>query len=215
MLDYCQSSFTIFCSFYLFKFHGQTIELNLVGAVAPLVLSSLFLLYSIHRGRDPLAVVEYSLLVAVLYTSVWTVSDMFTHQISTPGFLFLVVAAVSLALWLRSHFKEISRASVNVDCLQIYSVGTFGVFGSDIIRTGSSFLNIPYVGLDVTPVIIGGNGPLDAIFQSGLYFVLMFIMGLTLLSRIKRRKRLSIDNGETPKIPATWTENDGHDELQQ
>lgn len=71
----------------------------------------------------------------------------------------------------------------------MYAIGTFGIFSSDVLRIIAAFLNIQYLGLDVTPAIIGANGPYDAVFLGGLSFALIFVMGLLVLSIVRTSAR--------------------------
>ncbi|MDG6996154.1 MAG: hypothetical protein JRN52_09545 [Nitrososphaerota archaeon] len=142
-----------------------------------------------HKRKTVNSVFGYSALVGLLYSLVWTVSGIVTHQISTPGFLFYSVIAVTLAIWFRAHLREIDHVNINFTCLQMYAIGTFGIFSSDVLRIIAAFLNIQYLGLDVTPAIIGANGPYDAVFLGGLSFALIFVMGLLVLSIVRTSAR--------------------------
>jgi hypothetical protein len=182
VLESCQTNFTIFCSFYLFQYHKQTIEVNLVGGVIPLVVSLGLAVFLIFRRRKVIPVLNYSISVGLVYSLAWAASDVVTHQISAPGFVFIGVDVLFVGIWLRAYHSEINRDTIGSSYLQVYAIGTFGIFLSDVIRTISSFASVPYLGLDVTLLIIGGAGPSDAVFVAGIYFLLIFLIGLLVTS---------------------------------
>lgn len=186
MIESCLNNFSIFCSFYLFQYHKQIIEVNLVGGVVPLLVSSGLVAYLRIKRRRILPVLKYSIFVGLVYSLAWAISDAFTHLISTPGFVFLVVAALFAGLWLYFNHSKLNKNTIGTAYLQVYAIGTFGIFLSDVTRTGFSFASIPYLGLDVTPVIMGGAGPSDAVFLAGIYYLLIFLFAVLLLSVVRR-----------------------------
>jgi uncharacterized membrane protein len=184
LIETCLSNPSVNCSFFLFQSGGTTVEINLVGAVLPL----LFSLYIVFRYRKRLhwkRVAGFTLLVLAIMTAVGSAAEGVYHSIALPGWVYILLWAFMVATY--SHLR-FDKAAVLLTAGELYVVGTLGIFMDDVVRTFLGFAGVPFLGLAITPNIWGAAGPLDGIFMSGAYQVLIYLLAAALLSRKRMAK---------------------------
>ena len=103
-----------------------------------------------------------------------------------------------IVLWY-SRLK-FDRTNVLLTAGELYAIGTFGVFLDDAVRTFLGFLDIPIIGLKISPNIWGAAGPLDGIFLTGMYQVILYLL---LASVLIRRQASSVH--PVPMSPERWS----------
>ena len=183
MVPVCQTELTIYCSFYLFQFHGQFVEINLVGAVVPITVSLLFL--GLLAEKNIVRIIKYSLLICLLYTLAWSGTDAIAGGISTPGPVVEVLFCAVSFVWVYFNSSYVTNKTLNSLVLQTYATGTFGVLFADITRMTASLLTIPVLQIQAPLLVIGGAGPLDGVFLGGLYFIFFMMLSVTALRVFK------------------------------
>lgn len=172
MPESCQTSPAIDCSFYLFQ-HGNTIvEINLVGALLPLVFSLLIIVFYRRRFHG-LRAAAFSVIGFLLITAVGSIESLVYGTISTPGWVFILYWLLMIFLYSR---LRVVRDEVLLVAGELYVVGTLSVLFDDLVRTLLGFMNVPFIGLTITPNIWGAGGPFDGIFMTGVYQALLYMM---------------------------------------
>ena len=181
MIDTCLSNPAINCSFLLFQLGNTPVEINLVGAVLPLMASVTILGY--YRKRVLwLRVVGFTLASFAIITAVGSAIGAIYGTIAVMGWVYILFWLLIVA-WYSG--LTVSRTTVWLTAGGLYVIGTFGVFLDDVIRTLLGFLNVPILGLRISPNIWGAAGPLDGIFMTGMYQVVLYLLMVPFL--VKRR----------------------------
>lgn len=153
------------------------VEINLVGALLPL-LSSVFILTYYRKRLHWWRVAGVTLVSFVIITAIGSVLGAIYGTIAVMGWVYIPFWLL-LVLWY-SRLRFI-RSDVFLTAGELYVIGTLGVFLDDAVRTFLGFLNVPFVALKITPNIWGAAGPLDGIFLSGMYEVVIYLLMATFL----------------------------------
>jgi uncharacterized membrane protein len=172
VIETCLTNPAINCSFYLFQYGGEVVELNLVGALVPLLVSAFVVFHYRSRVRW-VRVGEFTLISFMATTAVGTIWGAAFNVISLPGWLYLLLWLL-IAVWY-SGLRFVG-AEVTVAMGELYTIGTVGVFMDDAIRTLLGFLDAPIVGLKISPNIWGAAGPADGIFLSGIFLAFFYVL---------------------------------------
>jgi uncharacterized membrane protein len=189
-METCLSNPAINCSFFLFQVGSSVIEINLVGAVLPLLLSMFIMIYYRKRLRW-LRVAGFTLASFVIITAIGSAVGAIYGTIAIMGWVYILFWLLVVSWY--SGLKFV-RADALVTASELYVVGTLGVFMDDAIRTFLGFLNVPVVGLKISPNIWGAAGPLDGIFMTGMYQVILYLLMTNVLSR--RRTVVAVDSAK-------------------
>ena len=195
MITYYQTDLTIYCSFFLFQYKGEFVEINLVGALVPILISLLVLV--LLKGRNLGRIAKYSALICGLYTLVWTMSDAVAGGISTPGSLVVVLFYTVSFTWLYFNQLSITERALKSILLQTYATGTFGVFFADMLRMSASLFGIPFLGINAPLGVLGGAGPEDGVLLGGMYYFVFLLSSWMLLRILKIR--YGFEFGRRPK----------------
>lgn len=179
MIETCLSNPAINCSFFLFQSGGTVVEINLVGAVLPLLLSAGVLLFY-RRRLHWLRILSFTFISFAIITAIGSVVGAVYGTIAIMGWAYILFW-LFMVLWY-SKLKFV-RVGALITAGGLYVVGTLGVFLDDVIRTFLGFLNVPIVGLTITPNIWGAAGPMDGIFMTGVYQVILYLLMVSVLSR--------------------------------
>jgi len=188
---------------YLFSYRGNVVAIDIVGAGIPLALSLFFLIrLGIHSGGriSPRRIGFGASLVVVLAAATaaeYTIWDALFGGISinTGVLLYTVILPIGfLHFWLLDR-KSGSRPPIS----PAYIVGALGLTLSDLLRTFTGALN-------VSPLIMGGGGPWDAIFLGPLLVVIGYLFADALHVVINRR-RARLAARFTIEAPKTHSEN--------
>jgi uncharacterized membrane protein len=180
-METCLSNPAINCSFFLFQSAGTIIEINLVGAVLPLLLSACLLFHYRERLHWP-RIIGFTLASFAIITAIGSAVGAVYGTIAIMGWVYILFWLLIVSWYSRLRFV---RADARVTAGELYVVGTLGVFLDDVVRTFLGFLNVPVVGLAITPNIWGAGGPLDGIFMTGLYQVLIYFLMANIMSVIR------------------------------
>jgi uncharacterized membrane protein len=181
LIETCLTNPAINCSFLLFQIGTTPVEINLVGAVLPLIASVIILTHYRKRLRWS-RVANFTLASFVVITAIGSALGAIYGTIAIMGWVYILFW-LSFVLWY-SRLK-IVRADAWLTAGELYVIGTLGVFLDDVVRTLLGFLNVPVVGLKIAPNIWGAAGPLDGIFLSGMYQVVFYLLMATFLIRRK------------------------------
>ncbi len=170
-------------SFMLVSYKGELIAISVLGAILPLMLSTLGILV-VLQARGPsepsrnlgLRFLLSVVLLAILSAIVFTLSNALYGGLALPQSWALASAFVGAAggvgFALRVEEREV--LSGTVEC---YAAGTFGMFLGDLIRTFGGLAYVPGSAL-----VWGGGGFLDYVFWFGIYLSLGFLL-FTVLRR--------------------------------
>jgi hypothetical protein len=170
---------------YLFSYRGNVVAIDVVGAGIPLAMSLIFLIrlgirsgghFSLRRmGLNASLIVALAAATAGEFT-LW--SALFGGiSINTRVLLYTVILPIGfLQFWLLDR-RHNSRVSIS----PTYIVGVLGLTLSDLLRTFTG-------AIDVSPQIIGGGGPSDAIFLGPLFVIMGYLFADALYVIIRRRR---------------------------
>lgn len=194
-LTFCGPISVDWAACYLFSYHGYTVAIDLIGAGIPLVLSVLFVFVLFRRRRqfDSRRLGYYAAFTAVfgaLSAGEYLVWDYLFGGISvqTQLFIFSVIYPAGVVQFLLFDRK----AKESFSALKSYPIATVSAVLSDLFRTFSGQLN-------VSPQIIGGNGPYDGVFLGGLYMTIAYLGTAAVYLRAKhileRRRARSLVPG--------------------
>jgi hypothetical protein len=169
----------------LFTYQGNIVAIDLVGAAAPLLASVMLVSISFLRGSRTLRlgrITTYFVLMVTLGAATageFMGFDAIFGGISVDTRLLIYTVLVPFGI---AQFVLLDRSlKPNLSIPQCYSVGVLGLILSDIFRTFSGTLN-------VSPLIIGGSGPYDAVFLGPLFMVIGYLFGATGYVVYRRRK---------------------------
>ena len=145
--------------------------LDLVGAVVPLLLSALVIVFLFLRSGRKVSLrrtTSYSVLIILLGTVIaaeFTAPDFFLGgvEVSAWSLYISLFIAASVQLWRLDHrpgFEALLRS---------YVIGTFALILSNLFRTFAGVVN-------ASPQVIGAGGAMDAVFLAGPYLALFYMM---------------------------------------
>src|SRR5271157_3909962 len=156
-MESCFSNPAVNCSFYLSSYGGIDAEINLVGAVVPLIVSGFILVY--YRKRIHwLRVTRFTLAGFTIITGIGSAISAALGTISLIGVVYIIYWF--FMVWWYSRFKAV-RGDHGLVVGELYVVGTLSVFLDDFVRTLAGFVNIPILSLRITSNIWGAGGPAD------------------------------------------------------
>lgn len=173
---------------YLFSYRGNVVAFDIVGAGLPLALSTILLVRMWNRSGGDISprriYLGSSLIIALAVATaaeftLW--SALFGGiSIDTRLLLYTVILPIGfLQFWLLDRRRN-SQPSIS----PAYVVGALGLMLSDLLRTFSGELN-------VSPQIIGGAGPSDAIFLGPFFVILGYFFADALYVMVRRRRSTS------------------------
>jgi uncharacterized membrane protein len=177
MIETCLSNPAINCSFYLFQYGSEVVEINLVGALFPLLVSAFFVI-SYRRSLHWLKVGKFVLVGFAIITAVSSVWSWILGGLGLPGWLYILFWLLIVIWYSRLRFV---RGEVFQVAAEVYVVGTLGVFLDDAVRTLLGFGNFPILGLRITPNIWGAGGLMDGIFMTGMYQAIFYLLMIIIL----------------------------------
>ncbi len=172
MIESCLNSPAVTCSFYLFQYGNTVVEINLVGAVLPL-LFSIFILSIYRRRLRWLRVGVFVIISSIIITGIGSGAGVLYGGLGTPGWLYILFWLLTVVWYSR---LRVVKAEVLIVAAELYVIGTLAVLMDDALRTFLGFLNIPVIGLNITPNIWGAAGPMDGIFMTGMYQAIIYLM---------------------------------------
>jgi uncharacterized membrane protein len=187
LIETCLTNPAINCSFLLFQVGRTPVEINLVGAVLPLLVSIVILAHYRKKVRWS-RVANFTLASFVVITAIGSSLGAVYGTIAIMGWVYILFWLL-FVLWY-SRLK-IDRTEILLTAGELYVIGTLGVFLDDVVRTFLGFLDVPVVGLKIAPNIWGAAGPLDGIFLSGMYQVVFYLLIASFL--LRRRTAVTID----------------------
>ena len=179
MIETCFSNPAVNCSFLLFQIGETPVEINLVGAVLPLLVSLIMVTYYRKRLRW-LRVAGFTFASFLIIASIGSIIGAIYGTISVMGWVYIIFWMLVVSWYSR---LKVSRTDVWLTAGELYVIGTLGVLLDDMVRTFLGFLNVPVVGLRISPNIWGAGGPLDGIFMTGMYQVVLYLLMVIFLIR--------------------------------
>ena len=185
MIETCLSNPAINCSFLLFQIGNVPVEINLVGAILPLSASFTILVYFRKRIRWS-RVTGFALASFALITAIGSMVGAIYGTIAVMGWMYIIFWLIVVSWYSRLKFD---RTDAWLTAGELYVIGTLGVFLDDVVRTFLGFLNVPVVGLRITPNIWGAAGPLDGIFLTGMYQVVLYLLMASVLLKRQAASR--------------------------
>jgi uncharacterized membrane protein len=181
LIETCLTNPATNCSFFLFQVGKTQVEINLVGAVLPLLVSIVILVHYRKRLRW-LRIAKFTFASFVVITAIGSAIGSIYGTIAIMGWVYILFWLLIVTWYSRLRFD---RSDALLTASELYVVGTLGVLMDDIVRTLLGLLNVPIVGLAITPNIWGAAGPLDGIFMTGEYQVIIYL----LMAIVLRRRR--------------------------
>ncbi len=179
MIETCLNYPAINCSFLLFQSGGTVVEINLVGAVLPLLLSA-GILFFYRRRLHWLRLLRFALVSFAIITAIGSAVGAVYGTISIMGWVYILFWLLVVSWYSKLRF---GRGEALLTAMELYVIGTLGVFLDDVVRTFLGLVNVPVVGLAITPNIWGAAGPLDGIFMTGEYQVIIYLLMAVFLAR--------------------------------
>ncbi len=188
MIESCVSNPAINCSFFLFQYGKTIVEINLVGAALPILLSA-FILALYRKRLHWMRVGKFILAGFAIITGIGTAWGAITGSIGIPEPFFILFWLLILVWYSKLDFP--TEGAV-LTAGELYVIGTLGVTLDDAVRTILGFLSVPVLGLRINPDIWGAGGPIDGIFLSGMSLAITYLI----MVKVPKKER-------TPLVPQT------------
>jgi hypothetical protein len=196
----------------LFSYRGNTVAIDLLGAVVPIILSVLIIFILMFNGKKRISlrrVVGYLLLTffigftAAVFYQVFEGGLAVSAALPIMGVIFPAAILQSVLLE-RRNLRAINLSNIRNMTSPIlrslgksYVVGTFGIVLSDLVRIFG--LDNVIVALNVSPMIIGAYQYEDGVFVDGLWMMFFSLLVITIIYGFSKNLHPNFKNKLVPQ----------------